>query len=272
MKGFKQLLFVALFVPLFIACSTSDDTEDEIRLEDLEEVTEEDLIQAFAERESSCPELKGYAGGYWDFVNDIAVPFPQLPEILTEGVNFVHDSLVVAYNLPQGYVAIQTEYPGFGQEIGGAEVYNANSSVMFLYIPPTFIPGQFINSSDFMAGNRFLLLERFGLTGDPDIICSELNQRVTLGFPQEINTEIIEFNNITAQVWTQTSYLDEGTTFVVTISVAPSGEYEQITQELFLPLSYQLDMEDLFTKIDKDGDGFSVLADPDDNNANVPAN
>jgi len=267
MKKTQKLLAILLFLPLFIACSSDDNSE--ITLDD---ATLEEVVEAFSSRESSCGEFTGYAGAYWDFVLDIPLLWPTIPEITEPESVFTHSELPITLELPVTYQAVETVYPGLGPDVKGVEVMNANRTVSFTWIPPTYVPEQYIVVEDFMVYNRYLLEIGFGLNGDPPVLCSELIHRDSLGFPQEIMAEVIQFNNFTAQVWTITSYLDEGTTYAIAISVAPDNDYRAATEDLFAPLHYQLYMQDQTTKIDQDGDGFSYLSDPNDNDSSVPSN
>lgn len=260
MKLLRFLFIVPIIFLLINSCSSESSSE------------EKDLTKLFDDRESSCTSLSAYSGAYWDFINELDVLWPIIPKVTDVNVEFTHSQLPISLNLPNGYIGLEAEFPIIYPNSKAFEVFNANESVKFTWIAPTYIENQYIPSKDFLPVNRFLLSEDFGLTGEPLEICSEFIQNDSKGFPQEINSEIIRFNDFTAQVWTLISYLDEGTTYVSSISVAPTEIYEQITKDLFLPLNFQLYMVDKTTQLDKDGDGFSVLTDPDDNDNSIPKN
>lgn len=260
MKTNHTLFIVLTLCILFNSCSSDNNSDPQIPIQDI------------SERESSCTDFIGYSGAYWDFVNDVEIPFAAVPEVPNIASEFVHSQLPITLNLPNGYVALETEYPEIGPDSKGVEVVNSNNSVRFTWVPPSYAPGQYIVSEDFIPWIRFLLEQNYGLSGDPTEICSELTQRDAFGYPQEINTKVLSFGNFIAQAWVLTSYLDEGTTFVIALSVAHETDYEDVTESLFLPLHYQLYMNGLGSQRDEDGDGFSFLVDPNDSDSNVPAN
>lgn len=56
-------------------------------------------------RTSSCNNVLGYTGLYWDFANGLPTGLSQVPIIQNPGQQFIHNlQPLLGFTLPQGYI------------------------------------------------------------------------------------------------------------------------------------------------------------------------
>lgn len=252
MKFFKTLkLFV--FVVMVVSCS-SDDGENN---------------QNIANRESSCINAIGYTGLYWDFANAKPTGLSQVPIIENPGQQFIHSlQPLLGFTLPQGFTAFELNDPQ-SQTIG-VNVFRNDNEVLFRWIPTSSVIGQQIPSQDFIANEINNMFSFYGFNGTPEVLCSEFKQQIFATIPIEFNARLLRFNGRIAQVWVITTYAASSTYITVSVVTAPEAEYDAQVANTFLPLNFQLYVNESGGIIDNDMDGFDILRDPDDNNPNVP--
>lgn len=254
----KLLKYLKLFIFVFIvsSCSKDDDSSNQ--------------NQNFAERASSCENIIGFSGGYWDLANGIPVPFPIFPTLQNPGDQFTHSQLpLLGFTIPQGFSAFEINDPQ--TTAIGVDVIKNDNSVIYRWLPNAFIL-QNISSQDIIASQINALFSFYGFNGTPEVLCTSFQEQIFEGIPRQFNARLLRFNGRIAQVYVTTTYVASGTAFSISISTATENEYESEVLQTFLPLVYQLYVDPNGNIVDNDGDGWNVLVDPNDNDPNVPGN
>ncbi len=252
-----KYVFVFLLITL-LSCSSDDDNN-----------VEEQQADAIANRESSCENVIGYTGLYWDFANALPITgLTQVPVIQNPGDQFIHSQLpLLGFTIPQGFTAFEITDPQ--TQAIGVNVFRDDDQVLFRWIPNSFIL-QNIPSQDIIAGEINAMFSFYGFEGTPDVLCTEFKEQVFAGIPMEFNARLLRFDGRIAQVWVITTYVAGGTSVTVSVTTASENEYNAQVINTFLPLNYQLYVNPDGGIIDNDMDGFDILRDPDDNDPSVP--
>jgi hypothetical protein len=106
-----------------------------------------------------------------------------------------------------------------------------------------------------------------------EVVCSEtFPENLGGGITRVYSARLIRFGNFTGQVYVITALIDglPGTTFVSSsITVGPTNEYNNLVGSIFLPLNFQLLVNDNGL-LDSDLDGVPDVDDPAPNNPNIP--
>ena len=219
-------------------------------------------------RASSCLNVQGLTGLYWDFANALPTGLDQPALIQNPGQQFVHSQLpLLGFTMPQGFSAFEITDPQTAAI--GVNVLRNDNAVVFRWIPNSFVLNQ-IPSQTIIANEINNMFSHFQFNGTPEVLCSQFKQQVFEGIPMEFNARLLRFGNVTGQVWVITTYVAGGTAMAISVTAAPSQEYENQVMSTFLPINYQLYVDDRGNIVDKDNDGFTLLEDPDDNDPNVP--
>lgn len=252
MKSLKNLITLC-FVLLISSCS-SDDSNNNSNINN---------------RQSSCNNAIGYAGLYWDFANGLPTGLSQVPLIQNPGQQFIHSlQPLLGFTIPQGFTAFELTDPQ--TQTIGVNVFRNDNEVLFRWIPTSSVIGQQIPSENFLANEINTMFNFYGFNGTPEVLCSEFRQQVFATIPMEFNARLLRFNGRIAQVWVITTYAASSTYITVSVVTAPEAEYDAQVANTFLPINYQLYVNESGGIIDNDMDGFDILRDPDDNNPNVP--
>lgn len=252
MKRFNTLLFVVL---AFVLASCSSDDGDN--------------NQNINNRQSSCVNAVGYTGLYWDFANARPTGLSQVPVIQNPGQQFIHSlQPLLGFTIPQGFTAFEVTEPQ--TQTIGVNVFRNDNEVLYRWIPSSTVIGQQIPSQNFIANEINTLFNFYGFNGTPEVLCSEFKQQVFATIPMEFNARLLRFNGRIAQVWVITTYAASSTYITVSVVTAPEAEYDTQVANTFLPINYQLYVNESGGIVDNDMDGFDILRDPDDNDPNVP--
>ncbi len=252
-----SLLNVILLLFIMSSCSNNDDGGG-------------NDLNNLANRESSCNNVIGLTGAYWDFANGIPLPLNSPPVIQNPGGQFIHSRVpLLGFILPQGFSAFEVTEPQTAAV--GVNVIRNDNAVVFRWIPNSFILAN-IPSQTILANEINTMFANFNFNGDFELLCTNTQQTVFEGIPIEFNARLIRFGNMIGQVWVKTTYVAGGTAMAISVVAAPENEYDSQVIETFLPFNFQLYVDDRGNIVDKDNDGFTVLEDPDDNDPNVPVN
>lgn len=253
MKTLKFNLFATL-VLIFLGSCNSDDGGDTNNLQGV--------------NSQICANVQGPAAIYWDFANGIPAPLTAPPLITNPGQQFIHSQLpLLGFTIPQGFTAFEITEPQ--TRTLGVNVLRNDNAVVFRWIPNSFVTGQ-ISSQAIIANEINTMLNFYGFNGTPEVLCSQMRSGGFEGIPIEFNGRLLRFGNIIGQVWVNTTFVAGGTAMAISVTAAPANEYDSQVMNTFLPINFQLFVRDNGNIVDQDGDGFTVLEDPDDNDPNVP--
>jgi hypothetical protein len=252
MYRFKTLILLILICVL-TACSSDDNNN----------------TQNIDNRESSCINAVGYAGLYWDFANARPTGLSQVPIIENPGQQFIHSlQPLLGFTIPQGFTAFELTDPQ--TQTIGVNVFRNDNEVLFRWVPSSSVIGQQIPSQNFIANEINTMFNFYNYNGTPEVLCSEFKQQVFATIPMEFNARLLRFDGRIAQVWVITTYAASSTYITVSVVTAPEAEYDAQVANTFLPINYQLYVNESGGIVDNDMDGFDILRDPDDNDPNVP--
>lgn len=225
-------------------------------------------INAIANRQSSCENVLGYTGLYWDFANALPTGLSEVPVIQNPGDQFIHSQLpLLGFILPQNFTAFEITDPQ--TQAIGVNVFRNDNEVLFRWIPNSFIL-QNIPSQTVIANEINTMFSFYGFNGTPEVLCTAFRQQVFETIPMEFNARLLRFGDRIAQVWVITTYVAGGTAITISVTTAPENEYDAQVINTFLPFNFQLYVNDSGDIVDNDMDGFDILSDPDDNDPNVP--
>ncbi len=261
----NKIIYLICIIISIASCSTDDTI--------IQEEQQQQQQNAIANRVSNTctnPNVTGYAGLYWDITNGDTTAFGELtevPVIANPDGQFIHSQQpILGFTLPQGFSAQEAQ----GQGVIGVNVIRDDMQVLYRWVPLATVFEPLFPTQTVLDAEIDALLSFYGFEGEPEVLCSRTAQQTQV-FPQEFNGRLIRFNGIIAQVWVLGTYVDgTGTSnFALSISAAPEAEYEMQIQETFLPFIFQLFVRPDGEFIDKDGDGFDNLIDPNDCDASV---
>lgn len=249
----KKIITPFLLVLFLYACSSDDGGQNS------------NIAQA---QSKICSNVQGPTAIYWDFAHSIPAPLSQVPIIKDPGQQFVH-SLYPALGLtiPKGFTAY--EVTDYQTATIGVNVVRNDNLVVFRWVPNTQVPGQ-VSSTTILANEINNMFAIFGFNGTPDVLCSTNDSSVFEGIPSQFSARLLQFSNMTAQVWVHSTYAAGVTFSTLSLTVAPTNEYDQQVMDTFFPINYQLFVGRDGGFVDNDGDGFPAYEDPDDNDPNVP--
>ncbi|WP_299217511.1 hypothetical protein [uncultured Dokdonia sp.] len=252
-----KIMYAISIILSFASCSTDDDSMQA-------------QANAIANRTSSCENVIGFTGLYWDMANGDNAAFgllPGVPVIQNPGGQFIHsEQPSLGFILPQGFSGFEVNEPF---TIGG-DIIRADNQVVYRWTPLKTVLQPFVPTQVIIAEQINLMLDFYGFQGQPEVLCTRTAQQNNI-LPQEFTGRLLRFNGIIAQVWVIGTYIEgSGTSsFAISISAAPEAEYEAQVQETFLPFIFQLFVRPDGEFIDKDNDGFDNLIDPNDCDPNI---
>ena len=211
-----------------------------------------------------CTNVTGVQALYWDYAHGLPVPLTQIPTLSNPGTQFIHTQYPgLGFTMPAGYSATEITIPQI-QALGVNVVRNDNN-VVWRYIPSLSLQGN-VGVNDVLAleiNNMFSVL---GFNGSPQVVCTTNETGIIAGtFPSAFGARLLRFGNFTALVWARTMVdTTLNVTFTsISVSVAPTAEFDAVVFETFLPISFQLLFIDNDVR-DSDLDGFP------DNQDNFP--
>lgn len=263
MKRIK--IFFVLLCVAFYGCSTDDDA-----MTMQQAATIANRVSTTCTNPNPNPNVVGYTGLYWDMANGNSAAYAQLPGVpvvQNPGGQFIHSQQPsLGFTLPQGFSAFESA----GQNVVGADVIRNDNQVVYRWVPLATVFQPLVPTQTIIEQEINSMLSFFGFQGQPEVLCTRTAQQNNI-LPQEFNGRLLRFNGMIAQVWVLGTYVDGlgSSSFAISVSVAPEEEYETQVQETFLPFIFQLFVRPDGQFIDKDGDGFDNLVDPNDCDASV---
>ncbi|SFB74583.1 hypothetical protein SAMN04487891_10210 [Flagellimonas taeanensis] len=248
-------LFVSTIILCLFGCSSDSDSNNGL---------------ANAEPQGLCENATGLTGIYWEFAHSIPAPLTQVPTVNNPGGQFVHSlHPLLGFVYPQGFSAFEITDAQTGTL--GVNLVRNDDAVVFRWIPNTQLNGQ-VSATTIIANEINGIFAHYGFNGTPDVLCRTSANNSFEGIPSQFEARLLRFNGITAQVWVRSTYLAGGTFSAISVTSAPSNEYNAQVMDTFLPINFQLFVGRDGTFVDNDNDGVPANEDPDDNNPNVPNN
>lgn len=266
-KNFTTVIALLGFLGI-VSCSTDDSTSQEQQQQNA--IANRIATTCTGANGTLNQNVIGFTGLYWDMANGNSAAYAQLPGvpvIANPGGQFIHSQQpLLGFTLPQGFSAFES----VGQNVVGADVIRNDNRVVYRWVPLATVFEPFVPTQTIIEQEINNMLSFFGFQGQPEVLCTRTAQQNDI-LPQEFTGRLLRFNGMIAQVWVLGTYV-EGTgssSFAISVSVAPQEEYETQVQETFLPFIFQLFVRPDGEFIDKDGDGFDNLVDPNDCDPNV---
>lgn len=242
----------ALFFLLF-SCSKQDDDANQ---------------QAQQFTSQLCENVNGYEAMYWDFAHSLPAPLSEIPILKNPGMQFIHSQQpLIGFIIPQGFSAFEITEPQTATL--GVNVVRNDQNVVFRYIPNTQHIGQ-IAATSLIANEINGMFAYYNFDGAPEVVCTTTSNSNFGGSPTQFTARLLRFGGITAQVWVRSTFISGATFSAVSITSAPTEEYNSQVIETFLPINFQLFVGGDGDFVDNDGDGVPANQDPDDNDRNVP--
>lgn len=221
-----------------------------------------------AARSQFCGNVEGPTAIYWDFAHSVPAPLTTVPVLKNPGQQFIHPQLpLLGFTIPQGFSATAITDAATGTY--GVNVVRNDNAVVFRWIPNTQTFGQ-VSATAIIAGEINSMFAHYGFSGTPDVLCTTTASSSFEGMPTQFTARLLRFNGITAQVWVRTMDIAGISFSAISITAAPSDEYDSQVMDTFLPINFQLFVGPDGEFVDRDGDGVTADKDPDDNNPNIP--
>lgn len=221
-------------------------------------------------RSEICNNVVGPTAAYWDYANAMPIPLTQVPILKNINGQFIHSQLpYLGFPMPQGYSATEVTIPQT-QTIGVNVIRNDNA-VVWRYVPSTTVSANF-SVNDIIATEINQMFSFYGFNGNFEVLCTQTKRaNQSGGIVQDFTARLIRFGNFTGLVWVNATRIqDLGVSFAsISISSGPTNEYDNLVMETFLPLSFQLLVNDRENLSDRDGDGTPDIYDREPDNPNV---
>lgn len=211
-----------------------------------------------------CSNITGPAGAYYDLGHGIPVPLPEVPLVANPGRQFIHSQLpYLGFVMPQGFTAFEITDPA--TRTIGVNVFRNDNNVLWRYVPTSSVFGR-ISPNQVVANEINAMFDFYGFNGNFNVICNTTPVDVSFGGVERVFTaRLIQFGNFTAQVYVICTYVAGVTYSSISVSLAPTAEYDAQIMSTFLPISWQLLVGPERIQ-DSDGDGTPDEQDPEPTN------
>lgn len=238
----KQYIFTFVWVFTLVSCSKDSSNN------------QQDTIAGF--NSQICANVTGATALYWDYAHGLPTGLTQIPTIANPGQQFIHSQYPgLGFTMPQGYSATEITIPQV--QALGVNVLRNDTNVLWRYIPSMSLQGN-VGVNDIIALEINTMFQTLGFNGTPTVLCTTTQSgSIGGGFQNTFGARLIRFGNFTALVWANTLFDPSlGFTFAsLSVSFAPTNEFDTEVMQTFLPISFQL----LIIKDevrDSDADGF----------------
>ncbi len=221
----KPLKFIPFLIFTFLVASCSKDDAN-------------DQLQNF--QSSICNNVVGAPALYWDYAHGLPVPLTQIPTIANPGGQFIHSQYpALGFQMPAGFSGQELYIPQT-QTIGVNVIRNDNN-VVWRYVPSTTLQGQ-VGINEIIASEINGMFAFYGFNGTPQVLCTTTAQENLSVFTVFFGARLIRFGNMTALVWARNMYDSTlNMTFTsLSLSVAPTAEFDTQVFGTFMPISFQL--------------------------------
>ncbi|MEZ4858408.1 MAG: hypothetical protein R2781_06315 [Flavobacteriaceae bacterium] len=238
---FPYLFFTAISF-LFISCSKDSSNN------------QQDNITSF--NSQICANVTGATALYWDYAHGLPTGLTQIPTLANPGQQFIHSQYPgLGFIMPQGFSATEITIPQV--QALGVNVLRNDTNVLWRYIPSLSLQGN-IGVNDIIALEINTMFQTLGFNGTPTVLCTTTQTgSIGGGFQNTFGARLIRFENFTALVWANTLFDPSlGVTFAsLSVSFAPTNEFDTEVMQTFLPISFQLLIIDDEVR-DSDADGY----------------
>lgn len=255
MKSTKLLIFI-LIASVIISCSSDNNNKG----------------NDFTNFNSQiCNTITGPTAAYWDYANGVPPPFNEVPILSNPGSQFIHSQQpYLGLIIPQGYTAFEDQNP---QTLPlGVNVIRNDNAVVWRYVPLASFPNNF-SVNDILATEINGMFNFYGFNGTNfEVLCqNNPPPTIELGIKRTFSSRLIRFGNFTGLVWVSVVQVEGLPTLSVSSSVSsgPTNEFNNLAMDVFLPLSFQLLVNESGTLSDRDGDGVPDVYDSEPDNPNV---
>jgi len=246
---------IATLILIMSSCSSSDNGA----------VGNQAFLLGF--RSQLCTNVSGATAAYWDLSHSLPVPLPEVPLVQNPGQQFIHSQLpYIGFVMPQGFTGFEITDPATATL--GVNVFRNDNNVLWRYVPTSQTPGV-VDVNNVIANEINALFNFYGFNGTPNVMCSTPPTDASFGGIQRVFTaRLLQFGNMTAQIYVITTYAAGSTFASISVSAAPTAEFDAQIVNTFLPISWQLLVGPERIQ-DSDGDGNPDVTDPDPTNPNV---
>ncbi len=257
-----RLIFSLVLPALIFSCSSNDDSGNN---------NSEILNNYVTQCNDGVTTITGAKAAYWDNAKGIPLPLTQVPLLDNIQGQFIHPQYpALGFPMPQGYNSI----PIFDQTSGtiGVDVRRNDNAAIWTYVPTTSFTGNFtITDAVTIAVNK--MFADMGYNGnDFEVECSEtIPVNLGGGVSRIYSARLINFGNFTGQTYAILTTVQGlgGITYVsIATSAGLTNEYNSLVRDIFLPLNFQLLVND-GGELDSDLDGTPDVDDAAPNNPNI---
>jgi len=224
----KKYILIIVVVLFSVSCSKDDAPEQQMQ----------DPFENF--ESEICDGTIGIPALYWDYANARPVPLSQIPTIANPGEQFIHSAYPqLGFTLPAGYSA--TEISSSNPPAVGVNVIRNDNQVLWQYAPLISLQGQI--PIDQIVGSQVNNMFAFhNFNGNFNVQCTATRTMSQSGLDFTFGARLIEFGNFTGLVWVNTVYVASIDAMQVSVSIssAPTTQFDAEVFNTFLPISFQL--------------------------------
>lgn len=266
----KSIQAICSFLSMIVIFSCSNDDSNGSSITDPNDII---LNNYITQCNDGVTTITGAKAAYWDNAKGIPLPLVQIPLLENTQGQFIHSAYpALGFPLPQGYSGIEV-YDQFSGLIGVNVIRNDDSNVVWRYVPTRAFTGPF-TPDDAMAIEINDMLNHYNYDGSGlNVECSEtVPVNLGGGITRTFNARLLSFQNTTALVYvivTTVQGLEDISYVTSSVSSGPTTEYNSLVGDIFLPLNFQLLVNDNGL-IDSDLDGTPDENDPAPNNPDIP--
>lgn len=263
MKAFKLYCLLAIII-LLASCSKNDDNGDNNNQLGLAN------FQTTCTNGNGNSQITGPTGAYWEYAKGNNIPLNRLPILKNPQLtNYSHSNRLLPPLVivpPVDYQA--SDYINNSTQAHGMQIIRNDGFAVWRYVPTSDY--QLNSNPDFILETEIkTVTNAFGFNGEPTTICDETKVTQIPGLTIVFRARLIEFGNIRALIWINALPSSFSTIVSSSVSAGLSNEFDTLVTDIFLPLSYQLLINDNGSLSDRDGDGTPDIYDSEPDNPNV---
>ncbi|MDX1462981.1 MAG: hypothetical protein R3359_07990, partial [Marinirhabdus sp.] len=123
----------------------------------------------------------------------------------------------------------------------GVNVIRDDNQVLWQYVPLISLQGR-VQINDIIASQVNGMFGFHNFNGGCDVVCTETKGMEQNGLEFTFGARLVTFGSFTGLVWANTIYVESinATQVSVSVSSAPTAEFDQEVFNIFLPISFQL--------------------------------
>ena len=200
-----------------------------------------------------CPDLTGGAAAFWDIQNGIPVRLAEVPSPKPGWANFMHPNYPPLSFL---YPSDWTANPISGNQTAGVNVIRPDNRALWRWLGTWGDTGR--GARAYRDAEVREVLDLLGAGTDTRVLCeNEAQASPAAGITQDASNVILEAGGFTIMVAIGLTSMQglPGGQIVVAAAAAPTGEFDRVAFEVFLPIGFQL-LYGHDTVQDSDGDGY----------------